>query len=429
MITSIRLKDFKSFGDETLRLGPFTILVGANATGKSNLLDALRFLHGVARGYTLTEIIGGKFGAGGQQEWEQIRGGPNEIIRKENRNGVVSEASPPAFGIQVTIIIANIEYIYKIEVSRDYSKADQFRITFESLQMNSQIVYEKQRSTPDDRRVSLSEYVDRNAIHLESLPEEIRHLSSVDVDLGRPVLSQIKEHRYARFIELPVDPVIDALSQCRFLSFSPDRMRIPSYPGNPLGECGENLSSVLKEICSDHQRSSILKSWVNELTPMNVAGLKFRKDFSERIHLAVQEKSGKLFSAHSISDGTLRFLAMAAVLLKNDESCLYVLEDIESGIHPARLHLLADLFERNTHSTNVQVLATTHSPALLTVVNDDTFKHISVAYRLEESDASIIRSITDLPNVRKLKTSHGLGRLLSGGWMETTLEFMETRVD
>lgn len=112
MITSIRLKDFKSFGDETLRFGPFTILVGANATGKSNLRDALRFLHGVARGYTLAEIIDGRYDAGGQQEWEPIRGGPNEIIRMESRNGVVSKLSPPAFGIQVNMMIADIEYIY-----------------------------------------------------------------------------------------------------------------------------------------------------------------------------------------------------------------------------------------------------------------------------------------------------------------------------
>ena len=427
MITSIRLKDFKSFGDETLQFGPFTILIGANATGKSNLRDALRFLHGVARGYTLTEIISGRYGAGGQHEWEPIRGGPSEIIRMESRNGAVSRLSPPAFRMQVDMMIADIEHIYTIEVSRDHSKANQFRVTFESLHINSEIVYEKRHSTPDDRRVSLSEYVDRNVIQFQSLPEEFRHLSSVDVDLSRPVLPQMKEHRYARFIGLPVDPVIDALSQCRFLSFSPDRMRIPSFPGNPLGEYGENLSSVLKEICSDNQRSSILKSWVNELTPMDVKRFEFQEDFSKRIHLAVQENSGKLFSAYSISDGTLRFLAMAALLLNQNESCFYVIEDIESGIHPARLHLLADLFERNTRNTNTQVLATTHSPALLTVVNDNTFEDISVAYRLEESDASIIRSITDLPNVRKLKTSHGLGRLLSGGWMETTLEFMENR--
>ena len=62
MITSLRLVDFKNFADETLKLGPFTIIVGANASGKSNIRDAFRFLHGIGRGYTLAEIIlGGKY--------------------------------------------------------------------------------------------------------------------------------------------------------------------------------------------------------------------------------------------------------------------------------------------------------------------------------------------------------------------------------
>ena len=81
MITSLRLINFKNFADETLKLGPFTVIVGANASGKSNIRDAFRFLHGVGRGYTLAEIVGGKVGPGGQLEWEPIRGAPNEIVR------------------------------------------------------------------------------------------------------------------------------------------------------------------------------------------------------------------------------------------------------------------------------------------------------------------------------------------------------------
>ena len=45
MITSLRLVNFKNFADETLHLGPFTLIVGANASGKSNIRDAFRFLH------------------------------------------------------------------------------------------------------------------------------------------------------------------------------------------------------------------------------------------------------------------------------------------------------------------------------------------------------------------------------------------------
>ena len=81
MITSLRLVNFKNFADETLRVGPFTVIVGANASGKSNIRDAFRFLHGIGRGYTLAEIMGGKYGAGGYMEWAGIRGAPEEIVR------------------------------------------------------------------------------------------------------------------------------------------------------------------------------------------------------------------------------------------------------------------------------------------------------------------------------------------------------------
>ena len=97
MITSLRLVDFKNFADETLRVGPFTVIVGANASGKSNIRDAFRFLHGIGRGYTLAAIIGGKYGAGGQVEWDTIRGAANEIIRIFSPS-LPDTPSPPSSG-------------------------------------------------------------------------------------------------------------------------------------------------------------------------------------------------------------------------------------------------------------------------------------------------------------------------------------------
>ena len=68
VIESIHLKRFKNFQDATLKLGPLTILIGANAAGKSNLRDAFLFLHGIGRGYTLAEIFGEKY-VGGERVW------------------------------------------------------------------------------------------------------------------------------------------------------------------------------------------------------------------------------------------------------------------------------------------------------------------------------------------------------------------------
>lgn len=119
MLTSLRLVDFKNFRDETLHMGPLTVIVGANASGKSNLRDAFRFLHGIGRGYTLGEIIGGKYGTGGQQEWAQIRGAADEIIR----------FGQPALMLQVKAP----GIAYSIRVARSKEHGGVFRVTKEEL--------------------------------------------------------------------------------------------------------------------------------------------------------------------------------------------------------------------------------------------------------------------------------------------------------
>src|SRR4051812_16599336 len=79
MIKRLRLGRFKNFEDTELVLGPFTVLVGTNASGKSNVRDAFRFLHGISRGYSLAEILGDKWGESGELQWKGIRGGTREV--------------------------------------------------------------------------------------------------------------------------------------------------------------------------------------------------------------------------------------------------------------------------------------------------------------------------------------------------------------
>ncbi|MCP4345100.1 MAG: AAA family ATPase [Desulfobacterales bacterium] len=49
MLKKLRLEQFKNFKDSSLILGPLTVLIGTNASGKSNIRDAFRFLHGISR--------------------------------------------------------------------------------------------------------------------------------------------------------------------------------------------------------------------------------------------------------------------------------------------------------------------------------------------------------------------------------------------
>ena len=408
MITSIRLVNFKNFADETLRVGPFTIIVGANASGKSNIRDAFRFLHGIGRGYTLAEILGGKHGVGGQLEWEPIRGAPNEITRFGRRYPYLERSE---FSLHVELDLACGKTFYSITVEFKPYSPDGFMVLEEELKTQAGRVY-KATKTSD------------HSLSLEDKNGPIPYSASA----SQPTLAQaFCLDRPDLYFSLSEVPLLRVFQGMRFLELTPERMREPSFPtATTLGDFGQNLPSVLQAICHDERRGKILADWLSELTPMDVEDFGFPPDPSGRIHLKILEGNGRPVSAYSASDGTLRFLTMLAALLAEESNGLYFVEEIDTGIHPARLALLLELVERQTANGNVQIVTTTHAPDLLTFANDSTFENMSVVCRLEESHDAIIRPVAKLPNARELRTSRGgLGRLLSEGWMETALAFTE----
>ena len=403
MITSLRMIDFKNFADETLQVGPFTLIVGANASGKSNIRDAFRFLHGIGRGYTLAEIVGGKYGT----DWKPIRGSVSGVARF---GAPRFEKDFPSFTLEARMRLSLSlgfertpprDATYRIEAGPDTFSGGGLSVASESLRIG-----------PDE-------------IYSESV------FSFLDTQLTptRPALPQLLPWQF----DCPdhgdyqkTETVCQAFNRMRFFDLKPDRMREPGLPGQMrLGDGGENLPAALQEICLDPKRKSALIDWVRELTPMDVADFEFRPDPSGNTHLIIRERHGSEVPAAIASDGTLRFLTMLAVLLGWDSGSLYFFEEIEKGLHPSRLHLLVELIERQTAAGRVQVIATTHSPDLLSMVSDETFENVAITCRLEDTNDAIIRRVADLPNARKLRKTQGLGRLLAEGWMEDALTFTE----
>ena len=242
----------------------------------------------------------------------------------------------------------------------------------------------------------------------------------------QPALTQIQEHRnVVRAHKQYAEQVGAVLADMRFLDLSPERMRQPAFPGQTvLGDGGENLPTVLKEICESPERREALVEWTRELTPMDVRDLDFPTDrLTGRVQLAFREENGRTISAYSASDGTLRFLAMLAALLGTNPAGFYVFEEIDNGIHPSRLRLLLDLIEKQTAKRETQVVTTTHSPDLLSMVGDGTFEHTSVICRRPDTDDAVVKRVADLPNAAKLRGSQGLGRLHASGWMEDAILF------
>ena len=268
MITSLRLVDFKNFADETLRLGPFTVIVGANASGKSNIRDAFRFLHGIGRGYTLAEIMGGKHGAGGQLEWEPLRGAPNEIGRLDAEFNIPRST----FSIHIEVDQAGKEpLIYFIAVGCDVFGPNGYSVSREELKTESTTVY------TTDRKPG---HYDESLLWLQLTNVNM----PISLSRAQPALGQFfqryKEVYQNHISEQGLWPV---LQNMRFMELSPEQMREPSIPGGTmLGDSGHNLPSVLEAICADSLRERNLMSWLQELSPMDIAGLEFPRDPSGR---------------------------------------------------------------------------------------------------------------------------------------------------
>ena len=442
MIKSLRLVNFKNFADETLHLGPFTLIVGANASGKSNIRDALRFLHGVGRGFSLPEIMGGKYGEGGFRQWTGIRGAPNEIIRfgqsslsLELEMGV---ADLSKFGVK------GIHYFLGLE--RDERASGRFQVGTESLTATPTAAASSRWERLYKSEVPLGSNEGEGERYFE-LPFYLRGgAEALEGPSNHPRLSQLPKQLYEALglasqaevdgEELTDDYLASALAymsrqqmlihllRLRLLELSPERLREPSLPGIiEVGGSGDNLPTVLEAICASPQRKAVLLSWLHELTPMDVSDLEFPVDLNGRVNLRIVEANGQSISAYSASDGTLRFLGMLAALLNEDFEGLYFIEEIDNGIHPSRLHLLLELIERQTAKGKIQVVATTHSPDVLNLINDTTFENAVVVYRDEDAADAVIRRVAELPNAGELRQSQGLGRLHASGWMENVLSF------
>ena len=407
MFRRFEFHGFKSLNMVMLDLGPFTLIVGANATGKSNIRDALRVLHGIGLGYSWAEILGGRYGAGGVLQWRPIRGGTAEAATHGSSSfivGVDVDGDERA-GFYLAMASTEDTLLGPVSWSEDGNSSQGCLFT---SRIGARAP--KQRN-PHELRVRVGE--GRGRI--------------IDLPSQTPALTQLLQRRgVPEEVRAGCAEIADALSSIRFLDLHPDAMREPSPPGvTILGDRGENLSSVLQAISRDPARKEALLGWVRALTPMDVTELVFKPDHRGKVMVYLVEADGVETSAESASDGTLRFLALAAALHSPDTGKLFFFEELDNGIHPTRMHLLLQLVRQACKTQGVQVIATTHNPALLAFLDAEDREHAVLTYRPEGSKHTKLRRIMSLPGVAEVLQTQDLGRLLTTGWLEDAAVFSD----
>jgi predicted ATPase len=185
-----------------------------------------------------------------------------------------------------------------------------------------------------------------------------------------------------------------------------------------MSENGEGLASIIHEIEANGSKPVLLE-WLKELRPDEVDDIYTLEGLNSDFVLAIKEGNEE-FRSSVLSEGTLRFIALAAAFFQPSMPEVLVIEEIEKDLHPSRLRLLLELMRYQSKRTGTQVFATTHSPTLLAWLTEEDRKTTFVCTRDAESGATKMRSLAEIPRFEELleKGSH-IDELFAEGWLES----------
>ncbi|HKI00375.1 MAG TPA: AAA family ATPase [Thermoanaerobaculia bacterium] len=367
MITEIEIEGFKSLEKVHLKLGKLNLFVGANASGKSNFLEALRVLQGIGYGFKINEVLNGKPKSATSEVWEGIRGG--------SRYATFSARSKPG-----------------LEAEREIKLSTVLKV--------------------GDSQHQYSVSIFKNGIRSEALDREERTVPST---LAFSFLGQIPQSPLFQVHE----KVKRALSNMQKIDFDMATLRAYSQDSvaQRIGERGENFAALISKILMEERLKKAYLSWLSQLTPMELEDVTVLPGALGEPLFALKEGDNVL-PAPILSDGTLRFAAITAAFFQMDMPDIIKIEEIENGIHPSRLRLLVELLKSQSGGTGPQVFATTHSPVVLAWLEESDYKTTFFCRRDEETGASIIKPLSEIPRLVELVKNQSLGELFTEGWME-----------
>ncbi|MGO9085130.1 MAG: AAA family ATPase [Terriglobales bacterium] len=416
MIQRIEIKGFKSLADVKLNLGNFNLFIGTNASGKSNFFDALRVLQGIGYGFTIEEILNGKPKSASSEAWEPIRGGSVKADFA-GVGGVNGDAEPTIY-FSADLIEEPTEKRSGLPETIQYSigiSARHSSVRYERLREGGRDIYD---SSPVENYPSWPSFWVRYYAGRRGKPP------SNSYEKSRPVLTQaLKDRSVAVSDKAVIERCIKALGNTQRIDPTPAVLREYSKAQlvKRMGEHGENFAALVKAILDDPKARTEYLSWLKQLTPLEFDDVKVLRGALDEPLFALTEK-GEDYPAPILSDGTLRFAAIAAAFFQPDMPDILTIEEIENGIHPTRLRLLVELLKSQSQISNRQVMATTHSPVVLSWLMEEDYATTFFCTRDETSGASTIRPLTGVPDfVNVVHGKQPIGELFAEGWLEGAL--------
>ena len=348
LINSLHLKNILSFKDTKLDLQPLNVLIGANGSGKSNLIDVIALLQAVPN-----DIVGFFRSNGPTEEWTWK--GPGREETPFHIAEVAARLGNPGqpFNYELQIIVRNnrvhslAERLDLMAGDSKYAYANPF---FRTSNGNARLW----PTRPDG--ITLADYDDEPV--------------TVDIPHGKSVLSEIRSYAdYPAITETA--RLLSAIKVYRGWEVgrnSPVRhpQRTDGDP-NFLEEDFSNLALVVNDLLGRRLEPSLndyLKRFYESYESLHT------RIFGNTVELIVNETgmTGAL-PASRLSDGTIRFIALLAILCHPNPPPLICIEEPEIAMHPDSQDLVVQLLKQASERT--QLIVTTHSPWLIDRLSDE----------------------------------------------------------
>jgi predicted ATPase len=407
MLTRLQVSGFKNLVDVDVRFGPFTCIAGTNGVGKSNLMDAITFLSDLAErplidaamrvrdeGSRISDI-GSIFHRIGKEQDKMMAFEAEMIIPQQGADDLGQTAKATSSFLK-----------YKLKLG--YRSDDEHRALG-----GVEILQEELTSIRlGDARKQLGFRVDkawfdsaivgvRRSPYISTSDEAGNHVINVHQDGGssgkpRPLLAANLPRTAisaANAAESPTATLVKREMQAwKRLQLEPSALRRPDPLSAPttMGTDGSHLPATLYNLATnahfkrgngDGSRvyglvASRLSELIDDVRLVDVE----KDDKRELLTLRVSGRDGTLHPARALSDGTLRFLALAVLELDPEFKGVLCLEEPENGIHPARIPAMLSLLQDVSTDVNEpigpdnplrQVIVNTHSPAVVAQVPED----------------------------------------------------------
>ena len=400
MLTKFTLANFKSYREATLVLSPLTLLIGANASGKSNALEAMQMLSWLSRGRRLEEVFQAV-----QESELLIRGTVSDLTYEAAssfRLGCVLDHQWEWVTLEVEVR-AGVDgmRIAQERVASPTQNRPLYQVDYEPSGFSHDLIVSYNNFARGGNKPQIK-CTDQQAVFTQ-------------------LLTPARFANERSQIEIPevAKAFMQALERILFLDPMPRQMRNYSFIVDKIlkGD-GGNISSTLYDLCVTQKGKDKVLEFVRDLPEQDISDIQFLEGPRKEVMVKLEETFGgkkRFREAALLSDGTLRVIAVAAALLSAPAGSTVVVEEIDNGVHPSRAKTLLANIERVAHEQKLVVLLTSHNPALLdalpfTAIPDVVFCHRDP----QQGDSRLVR-LSELPDYPELVAQGPLGRLVTQG--------------